>query len=47
MKNNDGTISIQLYDSFSDHNSTSDWYTVNPKTATGTNIRGEEINLKD
>lgn len=46
-KNSDGTISIQLYDSLSDHNSTADWYTIDPKTATGTNILGNKIDLKD
>jgi len=45
QKNDDGTITIQLYDSFSDHNSTSDWYTVNPKTGKGKNLLEEDIDL--
>ena len=47
QKNEDGTYSIQLYDSFSDHNSTSDWYTVDAKTGVGTDIKGNKIDLKD
>lgn len=42
-----GTIAIQLYDNFETHNSTSDWYTVNPKTAQGTDILGNQIDLKN
>lgn len=45
QENEDGTISIQLYDSFDGHNSTSDWYTVNKKTAIGTDILGNKIEL--
>ena len=44
--NDDGTVSIQLYDNMGDHNSTSDWYTVDPKTAVGTNVMGDKIDLK-
>jgi len=44
--NEDGTLSIQMYDSLGDHNSTSDWYTVDMKTAEGTNIMEEKIDLK-
>lgn len=43
--NSDGTVSIQLYDNMGDHNSTSDWYTINPKTGIGTNILEEKIDL--
>ena len=43
--NSDGTVSIQLYDNMGNHNSTSDWYTVNPKTGIGTNILEEKIDL--
>ena len=46
QKNDDGTISIQLYDNMGDHNSTSDWYTVDPKTAVGTDITKNKIDLK-
>lgn len=45
--NDDGTISIQLYDSMVDHNTTSDWYTVDAKTAVGENIMKEKIDLKE
>lgn len=45
--NDDGTISIQLYDNMGDHNSTSDWYTVDKETAVGTDIMGNKIDLKE
>jgi len=44
--NDDGIVAIQLYDVFTDHISTSDWYSVDPKTAVGENIMGEKIDLK-
>lgn len=44
-KNEEGKIVIQLYDSFENHNSTSDWYTIDPKTAKGTNVLEEDIDL--
>lgn len=44
--NEDGTVSIQLYDDMGDHNSTSQWYTVDPKTAVGTDILGDKVDLK-
>ena len=44
-KNEEGKIVIQLYDSFEDHNSTSDWYTIDTKTAKGTNVLEEDIDL--
>ena len=43
--NQDGTVSIQLYDNMGDHNSTSAWYTVDPKTAVGTDIMENKIDL--
>ena len=43
--NDDGTVSIQLYDNMGDHNSTSDWYTVDPKTGIGTDLLNEKIDL--
>ena len=43
----DGTVAIQLYDSFSTHNSTSDWYTVNQNNAQGTDVSGNKIDLKN
>ncbi len=45
-KQADGMVVIQLYDNLGDHNSTSDWYTVDPMSAVGTNMMGETINLK-
>ena len=44
--NQDGTVSIQLYDNMGDHNSTADWYTVNAMNATGEDIMGNKIDLK-
>lgn len=45
--NDDGTLAIQMYDLVQDHTSTSDWYTVDMKTAEGTNVLGDKINLKN
>lgn len=45
-KRDDGMVVIQLYDNLGDHNSTSDWYTVDPMSAVGTNTMGETIDLK-
>lgn len=45
-KQDDGMVVIQLYDNLGDHNSTSDWYTVDPMSAVGTNTIGETIDLK-
>ncbi len=46
QNNADGTVTIHLYDSFEDHNSTSAWYTVDRWSTVGTDdILGEEINL--
>lgn len=45
-KQDDGMVVIQLYDNLGDHNSTSDWYTVDPMSAVGTNTMGETIDLK-
>ena len=44
--NDDGTVSIQLYDNMGDHNTTSAWYTVDPKTAVGTDILENKVDLK-
>ena len=46
-RNADGTASIQLYDSFSDHNSTCAWYTVNVRTGEGEDALGNKFNLTD
>ncbi len=42
---NPNIINIQLYDNLGDHNSTSDWYSIDKTTGKGTNILGEEIDL--
>ncbi len=41
----DGTVAIQLYDNLIDHNTTSDWYTIDRYTGIGTNVIGEKIDL--
>ncbi|MDE5564772.1 MAG: hypothetical protein K2I93_06420 [Oscillospiraceae bacterium] len=41
----DGTVAIQLYDNLVDHNTTSDWYTIDRYTGIGTNTIGETIDL--
>ena len=43
----DGMFTIQLYDSFDGHNSTADWYTIDPKTGKGHNILEEPIDLTE
>lgn len=43
----DGKVMIHLYEVVEDHTATSDWYMVDRKTAKGTNILGEEINLAE
>ena len=43
--NQAGELVIQLYDTFSDHISTSDWYTIDINTAKGTDLLGNEIDL--
>ena len=45
--NDDGTAVIRLYDSFGDHDSTCDWYTVDVRTGKGTDVLGQEISLRD
>ena len=42
---NPNIINIQLYDNLGDHNSTSDWYSIDKTTGKGTNILGEKIDL--
>ncbi len=44
--NPDGTVTIHLYESLSDHNSTWAWYTVDRETGEGTDdISGERIDI--
>lgn len=42
----EGKATIQLYDNMGDHNSTCDWYIVDLDTATGTDMMGNNIDLK-
>ncbi len=42
-----GEIEIHIYEDHPDHTATLDWYTINCKTWTGTNILGEKIDLRD
>ena len=41
----DGKLAIQLYDDMGGHNSTSDWYIIDTKTAQGTDILENKIDL--
>ena len=43
--NDDGSVSIQVYENLGDHNSTAAWYTVDRATATGTDGSGNEVDL--
>ena len=43
--NDDGSVSIQVYENLGDHNSTAGWYTVDRMSATGTDGSGNEVDL--
>ena len=43
--NDDGSVSIQVYENLGDHNSTAAWYTVDRMTAAGTDGSGNEVDL--
>ena len=43
--NDDGSVSIQVYENLGDHNSTAAWYTVDRMTAIGTDDSGNEVDL--
>ena len=44
--NEDGTVTIQVYENLGDHNSTAAWYTVDRLTGQGTDVNtGEAVNL--
>ena len=43
--NDDGSVSIQVYENLGDHNSTAAWYTVDRMSATGTDGSGNEVDL--
>lgn len=45
--NDDGSVSIQVYENLGDHNSTAAWYTVDRITAAGTDRSGNEVKLAD
>ena len=48
QNNDDGTVTIQLYDSLEDHNSTSAWYTIDRVNLTGTDdITGSAVIMSD
>ena len=41
----DGTVAVQLFDQVVDHNSTADWYVLDPMTGTGTNSMGQAVDI--
>ncbi len=41
----DGTVTIHLYNNEGDHITTCDWYYLDPQTGTGENLMGEKIDL--
>lgn len=43
--NEDGTVTIQVYQNLGDHNSTAAWYTVDRTTAQGTDGAGQAVDL--
>ena len=43
--NEDGTVTIQVYQNLGDHNSTAAWYTVDRTTAQGTDGTGQAVDL--
>ena len=43
--NDDGTVTVQLYDLVGDHNSTCAWYTLSPETGIGTDALGKRVDL--
>lgn len=44
--NEDGTVTIQVYENLNDHNSTAAWYTVDRRTGKGTDVNtGEKVDL--
>ena len=42
---NDGSVTIQVYENLGDHNSTAAWYTVDRTTAAGTDADGHKVEL--
>lgn len=46
VTNEDGTVTIQVYENLNDHNSTAAWYTVDRQTGKGTDVNtSEEVDL--
>ncbi len=43
--NEDGTVTIQVYENLGDHNSTCAWYTVDRTTAQGSDGNGQAVDL--
>ena len=43
--NDDGSVTIQVYENLGDHNSTAAWYTVDRTTAAGTDADGHKVEL--
>ena len=43
--NEDGSVTIQVYENLGDHNSTAAWYTVDRTTGAGTDESGGEVTL--
>lgn len=43
--NDNGTVSIQLYDLVEDHISTSDWYVIDPATGKGKDVLGRNLDI--
>lgn len=47
VTNEDGTVTIQVYENLGDHNSTAAWYTVDRFTGQGTDVNsGEAVDLR-
>ena len=43
--NADGSVTVQIYRSLGDHNSTAEWYTLDRITASGTDSAGNPVEL--
>ena len=44
---NDGIVTVHLYDIVEDHTATADWYEIDRNTAKGTTLFGDDIDLND
>lgn len=46
LANEDGTVTVQVYENLKDHNSTAAWYTVDRRSGKGTDVNtGEAVDL--